>query len=249
MHPSAIETMVRSTRAPRRTPTRRRNLLHSSSELTRLIEQACLIAIDASFNIADLLSNSSKMGLLAVKNCEKELDQLERRIDEDLPDAITQVDEVEARELLACLKFITDLERIGDLMWWIAQRLQQNAVHLTAHDREILAKMANTLYQMLKEVHEGLTKRDVECAGQVLRADSEMDQHRFAIFRRHLQAAGNKEIHQSIDVLLIAQAFERAGDHCTNLAEEVFHLVEGHSLRHLPKKQRESEFRKAGLQA
>jgi phosphate transport system protein len=240
--------MVRPKRPSRRQPPRKRNLLHSSSELTRLIEQACLIAIDASFNIADLLANSSKMGLLAVKNCEKELDHLERRIDEDLPDAITQVDEVEARELLACLKFITDLERIGDLMWWIAQRLQQLAVHLKGHDRDLLAKMASTLHGMLKQIHEGLTKRDVGSAQHVLRADSEMDQLRFSIFRGHLQKPADREIHQSIDVLMIAQAFERAGDHCTNLAEEVFHLVQGHSVRHLPKKERESEFRKAGLQ-
>jgi phosphate uptake regulator len=34
----------------------------------------------------------------------------------------------------------------------------------------------------------------------------------------------------------MAQALERAGDHATNLAEEIFHLIEGRSLRHKPKK-------------
>ena len=63
------------------------------------------------------------MAFLTVKECERELDQLEREIDEQLPSAITRVGERKARELVACLGFITDLERIGDLVWWIAQRL------------------------------------------------------------------------------------------------------------------------------
>ena len=38
------------------------------------------------------------------------------------------------------------------------------------------------------------------------------------------------------DVLLMAQALERAGDHTTNLAEDLYSLIEGRSLRHVPKK-------------
>src|SRR5690349_3491503 len=60
-------------------------------DLTRLALNACLIARDAAFNVRDLLSNSSRMAFLAIKDCEKELDQIERQIDERLPAAITQI--------------------------------------------------------------------------------------------------------------------------------------------------------------
>src|SRR5499427_892110 len=93
-------------------------------DLANLALKACLIARDAAFNVQDLLTNSSRMAFLAIKDCEKELDQIERQIDEQLPGAITRVNERKARQLLACLKCITDLERIGDLVMGVAQRVQ-----------------------------------------------------------------------------------------------------------------------------
>src|SRR5258708_578716 len=80
--------------------------------LTELALRACMVASDAAFNTKDFLANSSHMAFLAVRDCEKELDRIERQIDEQLPSAITQVAELEARELLACLRFSTELERI-----------------------------------------------------------------------------------------------------------------------------------------
>ena len=70
-------------------------------ELTELAIRACLVASDAAFNIKDFLANSSRVALLAVRDCEKELDHIEQQIDQQLPAAIAQVTEVEARELLA----------------------------------------------------------------------------------------------------------------------------------------------------
>src|SRR5215470_9545078 len=75
-------------------------------DLSRLSLKACLIARDAAFNVRDLLTNSSRMAFLAIKDCEKELDLIERQIDERLPAAITRVKEARARQLLACLKCI-----------------------------------------------------------------------------------------------------------------------------------------------
>src|SRR5262249_36398419 len=79
----------------------------SSEELTAMVLRACLIARDSVFNVKDFLSSNSRMALLTIKDCEKELDQIERKIDEQLPGAISRVGETKARQLLACLKFIT----------------------------------------------------------------------------------------------------------------------------------------------
>src|SRR3974390_152190 len=83
-------------------------------DLTRLAQKGCLIARDAAFNVRDLLTHSSRMAFLAIKDCEKELDQIERQIDERMPAAITRVNESRARQLLSSLKSPTHLERIGD---------------------------------------------------------------------------------------------------------------------------------------
>jgi len=71
-----------------------------------------------------VFADGSRLAFLAIKDCEKELDQIERKIDDQLPEAITRVGEAKARELLACLKFITDLERIGDLAYSAVMQLQ-----------------------------------------------------------------------------------------------------------------------------
>ena len=56
-----------------------------ADDLARLALKACLIARDAAFNVRDLLTNSSRMAFLAIKDCEKELDLIERQIDERCP--------------------------------------------------------------------------------------------------------------------------------------------------------------------
>jgi len=201
-----------------------------------MVLRACGIARDSVFNVHDFLAGNSRMAFLAIKDCEKELDQIERRIDEHLPDAITRVDEATARQLLACLKFITDLERIGDLAYSAVMQLQSRRDRLPALDSQQLLEMASLLRGMLEQVHEGFEKRDLRYARSVLQADPEVDRICHALFQRHLADSGHAEGARNFDVLLTAQALERIGDHAKNLAEELYGLAEGRSLRHNAKK-------------
>ena len=195
-----------------------------------------MVASDAAFNFRDYLENSSHMAFLAVRDCEKELDRIEREMDEELPAAITQVSELEARELLACLRFSTELERIGDLLWWVANRAHSYPAKVPKQDSQQLIEMTGILEKMLQSVRDGFTLRQLEPASYVLRADREIDQVYGALFRRHVASGSEEKVLQGADVLLMAQALERCGDHATNLAEELFRLIEGRSLRHMPKK-------------
>jgi phosphate transport system protein len=210
----------------------------STKELTDLIRQACLVAKDSASNTSEFVGNSSKMAFLAVKDCEKELDRIERKVDEKITSAITDVTEAEARELLGCLKFITDLERIGDLTWSAVKRLQLVTSRLLAFDRRDLLAMSATLQNMLERIHEGFVKREIEPANWVLQTDSKIDEACHAMFRRHLESTDRRPREYSTNLLLVAQAFERAGDHAKNLAEELLHLVEGRSVRHESKRRR-----------
>jgi len=221
------------------TAARRKPVLQhdSTAVMTGLVEQSCLVAKDAAYNLRDFIENSSNMASIAVKDCEKELDRMERKIDEQITGAITQVSEAEARELLACLKFIIDLERIGDLTWSVTMRLQHLSSKLEKDDRRDLIAMAEILEKMLTTVHQGFTKRNLDSANWVMKTDSQIDHVCHAVFRRHLESKDLSRDY-STSLLLMAQAFERAGDHAKNLGEELFHLVEGRSLRHEPKRPR-----------
>jgi phosphate transport system protein len=206
----------------------------SADELSALILRACLIARDSVFNVRDFLTNGSRMAFLAIKDCEKELDQIERKVDERLPGAITRVGQVKARQLLACLKFITDLERIGDLAYSAVMQLHSRHEKLPPKDSRQLIEMSSLLCEMLEQVHLGFQEPDVQGARKILQVDPEVDRVCHSLFQRHL--AETSAGAQNFDVLLMAQALERIGDHAKNLAEELIGLAEGRSLRHNARK-------------
>lgn len=208
----------------------------SQDDLMRMSLKACLIARDSAFNIRDLLTSSSRMAFLAVRDCEKELDQIERQIDERLPGAITRVNEARARQLLACLKGITDLERIGDLFMSVAQRVHSRTSPIPGDDVRHLVQMSVILHDMLDEIYRGFRSLDLETARRVLRVDSELDRICHSMFQKHLAERSRENDALNFEVLLMAQALERAGDHAKNLAEELYALIEGHTLRHPPKR-------------
>jgi phosphate transport system protein len=201
-------------------------------DLASLALKACLIARDAAFNVHDLLTNSSRMAFLAIKDCEKELDVIERQIDERLPEAITRVNESRARRLLSTLKSTTDLERIGDLVMSVALRVQARSAKIPNSDARQLVEMSTILRDMLDLIHQGFSTLDLECARKVLPMDKDIDRICHSLFQEHL-AEGDTS---GFEILLMAQALERAGDHTTNLAEDLYSLIEGRSLRHVPKK-------------
>jgi phosphate transport system protein len=205
-------------------------------DLTRFAQRGFLIARDAAFNLRDLLTQSSRMAFLAIKDCEKELDLIERRIDEELPAAITRVNEGRARHLLSSLKCTTDLERIGDLVMSVALRMQARTSRMPASDVRQLVEMSSILRDMLETIDKGFATSNVECARKVLQMDKEIDRICHSLFQEHLAENVPQGDTSGFETLLMAQALERAGDHTTNLAEELYSLVEGRSLRHLPKK-------------
>jgi phosphate transport system protein len=177
----------------------------------------------------------------AVQDAEKQLDQLDRQVDERLAEAIAGDPVAEARELLACAKFMVDLERIGDLAATFCNILSSTRASLSKTDTEELTGMASTLEQMLGEIHNAYLQRSMEAAVRVLRADSEIDRLRNLIFMRHIENPEGQPGKGTIQTVFMAQALERAGDHAKNVAEEVCHLVSGHSLRHVMRVQQKPD--------
>ena len=222
--------------APPRSNSNNDNDDFAEDELSALVVRGCLIARDAVFNVRDFLADGSRLAFLAIKDCEKELDQIERKIDDQLPEAITRVGEAKARELLACLKFITDLERIGDLAYSAVMQLQGRREKLPAADSRQLVEMASLLREMLEQVHQGFLTRELSYAQSVLQSDPEVDRLCHSLFHRHLAEPNSPTGQKNFDILLAAQALERIGDHAKNLAEELYSLAEGRSLRHNARK-------------
>src|SRR5581483_7386201 len=124
-------------------------------------------------------------------------------------------------------------ERIGDLISTCSGGARILGRRIENRDVQDLIRMASILEKMLSDVHQAFSKRDLQCALAVLRADSEIDRLRNLFFVRHVENPEGEPRSESVQVLFMAQAWERAGDHAKNLAEEVCHFVSGHTLRHV----------------
>jgi len=203
------------------------------TRLVRRTVEACELAREAASIAAEGIATGSLSRLNGIRKCEKDLDAIDAEIDSGVTSAISQVSEEDARQLLACMKLMIGLERIGDLLLSFASSAQSSSGRLDSDDTRDLTQMATLLEKMLSDVGKSFSERDVKKAIDVLRADAEMDRLRNLIFLRHIENPENIARQASLQVIFMTQSLERSGDHAKNLAEEVCHFVSGHSVRHL----------------
>ena len=201
--------------------------------LAGLTLRACQVAKLAVSHAADALGTNDAALFKVVQQCEVELDDLDRELDQKVCAALEDTSEEQRRELLACMKCMTGMERIGDLVASFASGAQALGRRMEPGDVQDLIRMASVLENMLADVYDAFSTRDAKRALAVLRADAEIDRLRNLLFIRHVENPEGEPRHESIQVLFMAQALERAGDHAKNLAEEVCHFVSGHTLRHV----------------
>jgi phosphate transport system protein len=204
-------------------------------QVVRRTIEACHLAKDAASAAAEGIATGSSALLNSLRQRERELDTLDMEIDSAVTSIITDVEPAEARQLLACMKFMISLERIGDLLLSFANSAQAAAGRIDSDDVRDLTHMATILEKMLTDVGEAFSARDVGKAVDVLRADSEIDRLRNLIFLRHIENPENIARQASLQIIFMTQSLERAGDHAKNLAEEVCHFVSGHTVRHVLK--------------
>jgi phosphate transport system protein len=136
------------------------------------------------------------------------------------------------RETLAALKMASELERIGDLAKNIAKRAivlnREQPIRLT----QSLARMGRSVLAQLKQVLDAYARRDAESAQAVWKQDGEIDEIYNSLFRELLtyMMEDPRTIGLCTHLLFVAKNIERAGDHCTNVAETVYYMVSGDHL-------------------
>ena len=152
--------------------------------------------------------------------------------------ALRQPMAVDLRETLAAIKTAAELERIGDLAKNIAKRAmvlnREPPIRLT----QSLARMGKAAQNQLKQVLDAFSNRDAEEAEGVWNRDGEIDEIYTSLFRELLtyMMEDPRTIGMGTHLLFVAKNIERAGDHCTNIAEVIYHMVRaGHLAAARPK--------------
>jgi phosphate transport system protein len=212
------------------------NAARSESASTHILEltyEALRVARTAAAAAAEGIATSSAPTLRTLRDREKELDSLDRDVDDLVTATIPGVAETQTRELLACMKFVIALERIGDLLLSFGNRAVEVSARIQLLDAKELTLMASRLEKMLADVDSAFRERNLDRAVTVLRSDGELDRLRNLILMRHLEPGHGEPLQESFHVIAMAQELERAGDHTKNMAEEVCHLVSGRTVRHV----------------
>ncbi|MBV8475197.1 MAG: hypothetical protein JO266_01485 [Acidobacteria bacterium] len=212
------------------------DLVQSSTiaDLLAIALHGCQLAGAAAEALLHGIETRTDPPLQAVFRYEDELDALNRQVNDAVIQLIpTTQDEVHARQLIAALKFIIELERIGDLFLNVVNRFRAAAPRLETNDIQELAEMTKIVVSMLRNVAEAFAGRDVVRAIAVLREDAELDRLRNLMLVRHVENPEDLPVGESYHVVFMAQILERSGDHVKHLAEEICHLVTGRSVRHL----------------
>jgi len=140
------------------------------------------------------------------------------------------------RTVMATIKVITDLERIGDEATKIARAakaIHQRGIVPIAHE-DIVRVMAATTGRQLHDALDAFARMDEKQATRLIVVDEEIDLEYRVVMRSAvtLMMEDPRTISAALDTLWVAKAIERIGDHAKNIAEYVIYIVEGKDIRH-----------------
>ena len=171
---------------------------------------------------------------------EETVNSMEVEIDRDLSSIIArrQPTARDLRLLIAISKTIANLERVGDEAARVARTVQRlintgvsSRLRLPVADLKFESELAIT---QLRKALDAFARLDVEKAVEVLKQDDQIDQEFEGLMRKLItfMMEDPSTISSSIDLVFVAKAIERVGDHAKNLAEQIIYIVKGTDVRH-----------------
>jgi phosphate transport system protein len=172
---------------------------------------------------------------------------LEVQIDEDCAHIIArrQPAAQDLRMIMTVVKMITDLERIGDE----AEKIGRMTKLIYSAERLMLPRFADIriaggyALEMLKKALDAFARVDLAAAASVVKQDRLLDDQFRSIMRQLItfMMEDPRTISTSIEILFVAKALERIGDHSKNMSEYVVYLVKGKDVRHVTAEEFERE--------
>lgn len=206
---------------------------------TRVLEMGGMVESQVARAVYALTHFSSEIAT-EVLATEERVNLTEVEIDRDLSTIIArrQPTARDLRLLIAISKSIANLERVGDEAARIARTVQRlvnsgvsSRLRLPVSD---LAYESELAVSLLRKALDAFARLDVDKAVEVLKQDDLIDQEFEGLMRKLItfMMEDPRTISSSIDLVFVAKAIERVGDHAKNLAEQIIYIVKGTDVRH-----------------
>ena len=213
----------------------------------RVLQMGGLVESQIQLAIETLTSRDEELMKRVIAN-DHRVNALEVEIDESCNHIIVcrQPTAGDLRMVMTVIKTITDLERIGDEAKKIARMAQRlsKKEHLNGMPRYTQIKHAAKLAQdMLHMSLDAFARLDLTAVAHIVRQDEQVDDEYRAILRHLItfMMEDPRTISTSFEILFVAKAIERIGDHAKNMSEYVVYMVKGRDVRHVTVEEIERE--------
>ena len=205
----------------------RHKVLHMGGLVEEQMENAIASLVSGDVEQAEtVISRDYQVNAMEVKIDEESVQILARR----------QPAAGDLRLIIAVIKTITDLERMGDQ----AEKIARMAIHLADMERpknqySELEHLSERARKMLRGALDAFARMDAEAAVSVAQQDIKVDAEYDAIMRQMItfMMEDPRTVKRTLDTMWSARALERIGDHACNICEYVIYLVKGKDVRHI----------------
>jgi len=211
----------------------------------RVLEMGGLVEQQINNAIKSLIEGDIDLANVVIHR-DMKVNAAEVKIDEECSQILArrQPAASDLRLVVAVIKTITDLERIGDQ----AERIARMGIRLAEQERpkngyHELQNLGEHVARMMHDTLDAFARTDTEAALRVAKEDLSLDQEYDGIMRQSLtfMMEDPRMITRMLDVMWIARAIERIGDHAKNIGEYVIYLVKGKNVRHTSLEDMEQE--------
>ena len=208
---------------------------------THVLQMGGMVETQVSSAI-EAYSSGEVASVKSIVEADRKINDLEKAIDDDCAHVIAkrQPTASDLRLVLGISKIVTDLERAGDEAKKLAKGVRRiyEAGHLPSQYGIGIRHLAEAALNLVRQSLDAFARLDVPLAQEVIKADSDVDTEFKSIIRQLIthMMEDPRTITTSIEIISIARAIERIGDHAKNVAEQVVFIVEGRDIRHIKEK-------------
>lgn len=208
---------------------------HLDKLKTRIIKMCSLVDEQVQFAVKAVVEENLELANLVIER-DKKVNKFDVKIDKICQKifALSQPVAMDLRYIMSALTINNNLERIGDIAVNISENLIMIKNKPDFYHKSKLEEMFNIVQQMLKNAIDSFIEEDAELAKKVILSDDIIDKMNADnhVILKEIMKQSPDNIESAVALLVISRELERLADHCTNVAEDVFFIVEAQMIKH-----------------
>lgn len=208
---------------------------HLDKLKTRIIKMCSLVDEQVQFAVKAVVEENLELANLVIER-DKKVNKFDVKIDKICQKifALSQPVAMDLRYIMSSLTINNNLERIGDIAVNISENILMIKNKPDFYHKSKLEEMFNIVQQMLKNAIDSFIEEDAELAKKVILSDDIIDKMNADnhVILKEIMKQSPDNIESAVALLVISRELERLADHCTNVAEDVFFIVEAQMIKH-----------------